>query len=258
MKALYEATFEDTEAVVDSFFENTFPVEAAVGIFEGEKAVSALYLLESEIVFPDGESEKAFYVYAVSTLPEYRSKGLMKKLLSFGVAFAENAGAAGLFLVPAEESLFSLYEKNGYKKAFFYKEKTYYKRDFQSIEPEIKNKQLTFKEYKSLVKCPKPVAVLGEGAFKSFFGFKGGEACLLCLENEGFLVYEKNENCVKVFELWGNEKALLESLFRITDADEIIRRVPCDNGEGVPYGMLCELKKLRNNESMFFGVPYST
>ncbi len=257
LKELYEICFEDKKEVVDSFFEKTLKSEIAVGIFQGDKAVSSLYLLKSEIQFPDGEKYPAFYVYAVSTHPDYRGNGLMKKLLNFGEGIAEKNGACYLFLVPAEESLFPLYEKCGYKTGFFYEEKELLNADFPK-SADCCEKTISFDDYRKYIKCNVPTAVLCEGAFKSFFGFKGGEAGLVYVENKGFCVYEKNEGQVIVFELRGDENAVLGCLFSSCSEEKIKVFSPCCDGSPKPYGMFLKLRECRDIENGFFGVPYST
>ncbi len=257
LKELYEICFEDKKAVIDSFFENTLKSEIAIGIFDGEKAVSALYLLKSEICFPCGERKLAFYVYGVSTHPDYRGKGLMKRILDFAKRFAENCGISYLFLVPAETSLFELYEKCGYKTGFFYEEKELLNADFPK-SADCCGKTISFDEYRKYIKCNAPTAVLCEGAFKSFFGFKGGEADLVFIENKGFGVYEKNGEEITVYELWGDEKALLPWLFENYPKSKIKLHLPCFKGEGKPYGMYLKLRECEDIENGFFGIPYST
>lgn len=64
------------------------------------------------------KGRKGFYFYGLATEKSQQGKGLMKSLM----AFAENAlhteGAEFVCLIPASESLFSFYEKQGWQRAF--------------------------------------------------------------------------------------------------------------------------------------------
>jgi predicted acetyltransferase len=82
LKELFTLCFEDSIEAVNVFFEKSVSPERVVAIFDNDKAVSSLYLLESD-AFIEGVSYSAYYVYGVCTHPEYRNKGLMKKLFHF-------------------------------------------------------------------------------------------------------------------------------------------------------------------------------
>ena len=254
LRELFELSFDDNPQVTESFFRETFPMERALGIFDGEKAVSALYLLESVLRFPNGEEKKVFYVYGVSTHPDYRGK----RLLSYAVSIAESLEAEGLFLVPAEKTLFSLYEQCGYKTSFVYEEKIVFKDAYKAPFRQCEEGGISFGAYKSFVKSDCPVAVLGKGAFKSFFGFRGRDNGIVFSGKDGFLVFEKNDEGVTVLELWGNGEELIGGLFEKTGVEKISLRLPCNSGEGIPFGMFYDIKKSGIPENAFFGTPYST
>ena len=86
LKELFTLCFEDSIEAVNAFFEKTVSPERVVAIFDGNKAISSLYLLESDILI-DGVSLIAYYVFGVCTHPDYRYKGLMKKRFHFTEKF---------------------------------------------------------------------------------------------------------------------------------------------------------------------------
>ena len=50
LKILWQTAFDDAEESLDFFFENTASPERVLAVFEGNKQISALYLLESDII----------------------------------------------------------------------------------------------------------------------------------------------------------------------------------------------------------------
>jgi len=122
---LWQRVFGDSEETT-KFFYGTFPNAENVLLCEVDgKVVSILMLIEAEIVSHDGES-KAFCVYAAATEENYRKKGIMSGLLSFACKIATERNADFLFLKPASEKLYSYYEKNGFRNAFYRKKTAEY------------------------------------------------------------------------------------------------------------------------------------
>ena len=77
-----------------------------------------LFLLESSVCF-QGQENRAAYLYAAATLPQYRSRGIMGGMIRFAADFCRSAGFHSIVLVPAEESLFGYYGRSGFKTAFY-------------------------------------------------------------------------------------------------------------------------------------------
>lgn len=257
LKALWKTAFDDSKESLDSFFAKTVSPERVLAVFEGANPVSALYMLESEII--NGEkSYSAYYIYAVCTHPDFRGKGLMKSLFRELFKVAESRSMDYLFLVPEEEYLFGIYKKLGFKNGFSYSERIAFRKNFQNTQT-IKNEKLTYKNYR---KCteenPKsiPVAVLKESTFYSFFNSVSGEVKTIFVENEGYALYEETEERLTVFELFGNESLLLNAVFESTAKDEIIYRTTA-NENSVPYGMYYKITDAPEIEKGFFGIPYA-
>ena len=131
LKALWQTAFDDTEESLDYFFKTTVSPSRVLAVFENGNPVSALYMLESDILI-SGKTYSAYYIYAVTTHPDYRGKGLMKSLFEELFKVAKGRKIDYLFLVPEEEYLFKIYERTGFKNGFFYSEKTIYKKDFET------------------------------------------------------------------------------------------------------------------------------
>ena len=257
LKELWQTSFDDSKESLDCFFRNTVSPDRVLAIFENNKPVSALYMLESEII-KDNKTYSAYYIYAVCTHPDFRGKGLMKSIFEELFKVAKSRNIDYLFLVPEEEYLFKLYEKLGFKNGFSYSLKTLYKINF-SNNPTTKNEKLTYDNYRRSIKeNPKtvPVAVLKETTFNSFFGSVSGEVKKVFVENEGYALYEETEEKLTVFELFGSESLLLNAVFNNTQREEIIYRKVA-NENSIPYGMFYKLNDVPEIQNGFFGIPYS-
>lgn len=76
----------------------------------GDKAAAMLFALPCEISIP-GKSFYAYYLYAAATKKAYRGKGYMSGLINDLIKEGKP-----IFLKPANEGLFSFYERLGFKK----------------------------------------------------------------------------------------------------------------------------------------------
>lgn len=257
LKALWQTAFDDTKESLDSFFKKTVSPQRVLVAFENEKPVSALYMLESEILIEE-KACSAYYIYAVCTHPDYRGKGLMKSLFNELFKVAKSRGIDYLFLVPEEEYLFNVYAKLGFENGFSYSEKELLKRDFNDIN-KIKTELLTYKKYRDVIKKHNknvPVAALKESTFNSFFNSVSGEVKTVFVENEGYALFEETEEKLTVYELWGNENLLLNEIFNNTKKEQIIYRKKTKENP-VPYGMCYKINDVPEIENGFFGIPYA-
>lgn len=257
LKALWQSSFDDTKESLDSFFSKTVSPERVLAVFEEGKPVSALYMLESEILINKKEYS-SYYIYAVCTNPDYRGRGLMRALFEELFKVAESRGIDYLFLVPEKEYLFGIYERLGFENGFSYSEKMLLKKDFVDIN-KIKTALLTYEKYTDAIKNSNkkaPVASLKESTFNSFFNSVSGEVKTVFVENEGYALYEENEKKLVIFELFGNEELLLSAVFQNTEKNEALYRQASDK-KAIPYGMYYKISDVPEIENGFFGIPYA-
>ena len=126
LKELWQTSFDDSKESLDCFFRNTVSPDRVLAIFENNKPVSVLYMLESEIIIKE-KAYSAYYIYAVCTHPDFRGKGLMKSLFEELFKEAKSRNIDYLFLVPEEDYLFKIYGKLGFKNGFSYSSKFFSK-----------------------------------------------------------------------------------------------------------------------------------
>ena len=250
---MWRDVFGDSERVVDSFFQKTAEAKNILAAFYGNEPVSVLYLLDSTVRV-GGCDYKAYYVYAVCTVAEHRGKGLMKALLDLAYERAVGDKVSYLFLVPAEESLFELYGKYGYKTGFFYKELQLNSGDFP--EGDYKPVQLNFDDfikYRRGVECA--LATPCEKTFNSFYSPAGDEIKVICIKGQGYCVAEHCDGRYIVHELFGNKSAVLRGAFDALGCKTLVLKGPAASG-GQPYGMYRAVNDAPDFDNGFFGIPY--
>ncbi len=259
LKELFTLCFEDSLETVNAFFQKTASPERVVAVFGGNRAVSSLYLLESDIII-DGVSFSAYYIYGVCTHPDYRKKGLMKALFHFTEELVKERKIDYLFLVPAEDYLFDIYSQFGFEKGIYYKEETV------TAPSECNNilfaDKVDYNIYKAFCfersKSGVATISLKESTFKSFFTSANGEASAIQTEN-GYCVFENSNGKVTVFEIFGDADRLLNVVFQKTKVSSLTCRYPAnDKNNCIPYGMYKQFGSAPKIENAFFGVPYST
>ncbi len=252
MKSLWKLTFFDSDSVINNFFEKSVVPENTVGVFDGEKAVSALYALECSGNAGAGEFD-AYYIYGVSTLKEYRKLGLMKKALGFVEEMARNRGVDALFLVPANRTLFSMYEKFGYRTNIYFKETEV---PYFTCQEHFSIEKVGKKQYENAQKNANfPRFSLKNDAFLSFFSPAENAINCFSVENKGYCLYEKEQGEVTVHELFGDKKILLGEIFKRENVNTLKLREYSENKE-IPYGMTKFLNNSEYAENFFFGVSY--
>ena len=105
---LWHKVFGDEREYIELFFGDAyFDSECFAEIVDGE-AVSALYLLRC-IIKCDGKIYHGRYLYAAATLPEYRGKGLMSKLIKEAQDYSQGENLDFIALVPANDGLYGYY-----------------------------------------------------------------------------------------------------------------------------------------------------
>ena len=116
-KRLFQEIFSESPSFCDRIFNHR--LDTVFDIREGDRIQSFLYAIPF-FAKVEGEVFRAVYVYGVGTVKEARGKGYMKEVFKKMEAFYKDS-IDFYYLVPASESLFSLYETIGYKTGFYLK-----------------------------------------------------------------------------------------------------------------------------------------
>ena len=110
---LWLSIFGDSETFTCWYFSDRFCPEHSFGAFDGDLLV-AMTLGRSTRISVAGKALDAFLVSGVSTLPEYRGRGLMHGLVGMQIDHAMQNGFSCCYLHPVSESLYaSLGFRNG-------------------------------------------------------------------------------------------------------------------------------------------------
>lgn len=118
LKKIWAACFGGEREYADFYYRTRFRPKETLVWRENGLPVSMMTLMPLTIAGQTGA-----YIYAVATLPEYRGRGLVRKLSAFAENVLRQQGRTFMALVPAEPSLFAFYEKLGYRTSFFLWEK---------------------------------------------------------------------------------------------------------------------------------------
>ncbi len=251
LKELWHISFGDDYEYINEFFNKAFEKENTLVIGDGEKVVSALYLIESRIL-KDGKAYKAYYVYAVATLPSHRGMGLMTLLLNRADDLAKHRDIAYLFLVPANAELYETYKKSGYETGFFYKEDLIKRK---SVSCNCKSEA---PDYDLYMTCRNsfPVnesVVFEKKGFDIFISADGEDIGGVYIGNIGCCVYQKTQGEVVVLELFGDEDILLNEIFNLCGVDFLRLRRSSPLG-GIPCGMYKSFGDVPKLKSAFIGA----
>ena len=109
LRALWQEAFGDTDAFLDIFFKTAFHPGRCRVIFEGERALAALYWFDCTY-----GGKQVAYIYAVATAESHRGQGLCRNLMADTHRYLTALGYECALLVPGSKSLFEMYEKMGY------------------------------------------------------------------------------------------------------------------------------------------------
>lgn len=113
LKNIWQSGFSDDQNTVDAFFDKGENLFKCLVYADGEKPVAAMYIFDCTL--NRGENGyKSAYLYALSTLPEYRGKGIMTSLIKYAEDYLAEKGYDYLFLAPSDNSLCKYYEKLGF------------------------------------------------------------------------------------------------------------------------------------------------
>ncbi len=117
LKSLWNEVFDDGTKGYCDFAFSLCDIENIYIAKENEDIVSMLMAID---VFID--NEKGYYLYSALTKKEYRSKGYMKNLIEYSYKDRLEKGDKFCITQPANESLFSYYEKIGFNTKTYLRE----------------------------------------------------------------------------------------------------------------------------------------
>ena len=117
-KRLWQTCFHDDPTYIELFFRHFHTSSVCRGTCMDGKLVSTLYRMENYL-FPYAEEYlSTTYFYALATLPEYRNRGTMSRLITETLNELYTEGESLAILVPAEPWLFDYCARFGFSPVF--------------------------------------------------------------------------------------------------------------------------------------------
>ena len=132
---LWQQCFGDSPAFISFYLQHhPFSENTLLLALEGDVVLSMLSLLPACFLC-QGQQLPVRYVYAVGTDIRFRGQGLSTTLLDSAAQICRENNEAGLFLIPASQSLFSFYGARGFYNAFGLQTETLLPADFADAPP---------------------------------------------------------------------------------------------------------------------------
>jgi predicted acetyltransferase len=117
VRQMWKTCFGDSDEFLDIFFTYIYKDENTLLYIENDVAVASLQMPIFQFTFC-GKEIPAAYICGACTLPEYRNKGYMGKLLQEAFELMANRNIPFSILIPADKWLYGYYAKFGYEKVF--------------------------------------------------------------------------------------------------------------------------------------------
>lgn len=225
LRRIWQQAFGDPKETLDAFFATGFSEDRCNYLCENGIPVSALYWFDCTL-----GTHKLAYLYAVATEGSHRGSGLARRLMEDTHMRLKDSGYSGAVLVPGSESLFSMYQKLGYRTVSKVRE---FSTQWGSMSAPLI--QINADRYARLRRTYLPAGgVIQEGASLDFLQtqvqFYEGEDFLLAASAEG--------ETLSAQELLGNADAA-PGILRALDISQGRFRTP---GEGRDFAMLLPLQ----------------
>lgn len=118
LEKIWQVCFGDPRRPVAYFFNNAFQPRACLVYEIDDRAAAMVHMLPVRMAQPGGEV-RGHYIYAASTLPEYRKQGCMGALLRAAAHLGLKRGEHFSCLLPSSAALYDYYANYGYEEAFF-------------------------------------------------------------------------------------------------------------------------------------------
>ncbi|MBO5409490.1 MAG: GNAT family N-acetyltransferase [Clostridia bacterium] len=201
-KQLFREVFSESLEFCDKIFSHR--LDTVFDKRENGSIVSFLYAIPFAAKVK-GRPCRAIYVYGVGTVPEARGKGYMKEVFQKMEAFY-NDTVDFYYLVPASESLFSLYETLGYKTGFYLKKELLFSKRNPDLAYDIKEAPEEFhKDYLAYLE-QFDTAIIRTEEDNRFYLSEGN---YYKIGNSGFLLLKEN-NTLYLREMFLDKEAELD------------------------------------------------
>ena len=114
IKEIWNYCFNDEESFVNYYFNNKYDNNNTIVACEDKDIVSSLQLNQYKIKL-DGKEYETSYVVGVSTFPQVRGRGYMKKIMEYSLNELYKRNQLVSILMPID---YRLYRKYGYEHCY--------------------------------------------------------------------------------------------------------------------------------------------
>lgn len=245
LKKIWSVCFGDDPAYIDFFFQNLGDRECLI-YKQGNEIAAMLFLLQCTLQGYTGR-----YIFAACTMPGFREKGYMGRLLKYAQEFYQNT-CDFLCLVPAQPSLFDYYSKFGFK-TYFYHTILELKHNSSAGEPAC---SLSYRDFLGIRSTQRQTVQWEDKESRFVFEenlFNGGKNFKT---KTGYVILREAEDTCEVLEWVSNDYAV-EELLPLTNCSRIIARLPVQ-AQGVKRknGMIFILNPAANEPLNYISKPY--
>lgn len=247
---------------VDYIFEQKYlSADICYAIEEDERLCCMLFTVPCAMML-DGKLRKGHYIYGACTLPEYRHRGFMHRLIDYANTMASDKGDEFSVLLPASKPLYDFYTDMGYRTLYTAKNEVMSKDKLpdMSVALEYYTEVLPEKieKLRNSLCCKYSGSVIYSKNILKYavsYAKECDGGIVYC--DDGYVIYAYNESRLVVLELMCEGNAILNMLAilkRLCKTDELLIRMPpwladeCDS-----FGMIKNLADINTEE---FYKPY--
>lgn len=117
VRDMWKICFGDSDAYMDIYFYHKYRNENTLIYLEDKKPVASLQMLIYKLTFHGSEINVA-YLSGLCTLPTYRNRGYMRRLILKSFQVAKEREIPLMILVPQDRGVMSYYERFGFAQTF--------------------------------------------------------------------------------------------------------------------------------------------
>lgn len=252
LKKLWLDSFEEKSEAVDLFFECCLDFTSIYTASVENKPVAMLYLIHSTL-----NGKKAHYLCSAATSSEYRNLGIMGRLIEFALEDSHKNGDVYSLLFPANDKLYSYYERFGYKPLCNVRRKVFSREELrQFAENNLSNllpeNSYNYEELQRL--CLKNNFLLQNNKFISFASaYYSIYDCKTVKSDNCFALIEEENGTAEVFySIYDSFCTLAKMIIKNSNAESFVFTGKADdelfkNSINEKYGMI---KSLENSEKI--------
>lgn len=220
IKEMWRYCFAESEAYNEYYFDRKLKPEYTVVCCDDEKAIASIQLNQYKIMLNEKE-ENVSYVVGVSTMPEARGKGIMKKMMKFSLDEMYKRGQNVSLLMPID---FRLYRRYGYENCYDILEHRIDMEELSGFRIEQNVRRLTVDDINELIKLYDSVNKMNNGyvirdrfRFENMFAEAEADGSYIYgIEDKsgklsGYMVYSMDSGTLFVRELYFTDISTLKT-----------------------------------------------